>query len=143
MYFVSAGDSHIYLIRNATIQLLTEEHNYLADLMQKVENGEMEYEDAVSHPKREALTSYIGIGNLPRLHVLSVPIPLQEGDHILLCSDGLYRALSDEDILQIITVNPSAEATSDALIQAVEERKLPKQDNTTLILYKHTGRKRK
>ena len=143
MYFVSAGDSHIYLIRNDTIQLLTEEHNYLADLMLKVENGEMEYEDAVSHPKREALTSYIGIGNLPKLHVLSVPIPLQEGDYIMLCSDGLYRALSDNDILQIIAVNPTAETAADALIQAVKERNLTKQDNTTLILYKHVGRKRK
>ena len=143
MYFVSAGDSHIYMIRNDTIQLLTEEHNYLADLMLKVENGEMEYEDAVSHPKREALTSYIGIGNLPKLHVLSVPIPLQEGDYIMLCSDGLYRALSDNDILQIIAVNPTAETAADALIQAVKERNLPKQDNTTLILYKHVGRKRK
>lgn len=143
MYFMSAGDSHMYLIRNDTIQLLTEEHNYFADLMQKVKNGEMEYEDAVSHPKREALTSYIGIGYLPKLHVLSVPIPLQEGDYIILCSDGLYRALSDADILRIITIHPNAEAAAYALIQAVEERDLPKQDNTTLILYEHAGRKRK
>lgn len=143
MYFVSVGDSHIYLIRNDSIQLLTEEHNYLADLMQKVENGEMDYEDAVRHPRREALTSYIGIGNLQKIQVSSVPLPLREGDSILLCSDGLYRALSDEDIAQIITESPTTEAAADVLIRTVEERNLPKQDNTTLILYKHAGKGRK
>ncbi len=143
LYFSSVGDSHIYLLRNNTIQLLTEEHNYFADLMHKVENGEIEYEDAVNHPKREALTSYIGIGNLPKLHVLSAPILLNEGDHILLCSDGLYRTLSDDDIQQIITEKTTTEAAADALIRAVEDRNMPKQDNTTLILYKHTERRRK
>lgn len=143
LYFVSVGDSHIYLLRGNTIQLLTEEHNYLADLMQRVADGEMEYEDAVNHPKRDALTSYIGIGNLPKLHVISVPILLQEGDSILMCSDGLYRALRDEEILHIITENTSVEAASDALIRIVEECDLPKKDNTTLILYKHSGMKRK
>lgn len=143
LYFVSVGDSHIYLLRGNTIELLTEEHNYLADLMQRVADGEMDYEDAVNHPKREALTSYIGIGNLPKLHVITAPIPLQKGDSILMCSDGLYRALSDEEILHIITENTSVEAAADALIRAVEERDLPKQDNTTLILYKHSEMKRK
>lgn len=143
LYFVSVGDSHIYLFRGNTIQLLTEEHNYFADLMQRVADGEMEYEDAVNHPKRDALTSYIGIGNLSKLHVITAPIPLQEGDAILMCSDGLYRALSDDEVLHIITENTSVQTAADALIKAVEERDLPKQDNTTLILYKHSEMKRK
>lgn len=143
IYFVSVGDSHIYLIRNNTIRLLTEEHNYLTELMLKVKNGEMDYETAINHPKREALTSYIGIGNLTKLQVPSAPLSLSEGDFVLLCSDGLYRSLGEDNILKIITANPSVEVAADVLIRTVEERNLPNQDNATLILYKYDERRKK
>lgn len=138
LYFVSVGDSHIYLLRGNIMQLLTEEHNYLADLIQRVSSGEMEYEDAVNNPKRDALTSYIGIGNLPKIQSITVPFLLQEGDSILMCSDGLYRTLNEEEILHIITKNEPVKA-ADALVRAVEEHDLPNQDNTTLVLYKHSN----
>lgn len=159
LYFASVGDSRIYLIRDGSICQLTEEHNYLAVLLQRAENGEISYEDALSEPRREALTSYIG--GLTKLQISSAPTALSEGDCVLLCSDGLYRALSDGDILRILSDSSSwfspsalpsalsgaavegscADSAAAALIRAVEERALPKQDNATLILYRHTERK--
>lgn len=141
LYFVSVGDSHIYRIHRNRIELLTRDHHYLADLMEKVEAGEMSAEDAQNHPKREALTSYIGIGGLPKIDGSPAPILLEEGDDLLLCSDGLYRALDDEEILRIVTQHATADSAACALIRAVEEKNLPRQDNATLILCKYTGGK--
>jgi len=140
MFFTSVGDSHIYLIRDRRITLLTEEHNYLADLMEQVEKGEMDYEDAVSHPKREALTSYVGIGNISLIHISDTFLQLKDGDAVLMCSDGVYRALSDEEICARVTENSKSDAAADGLICSVKEKNLPKQDNATLILYKYSGK---
>ncbi len=137
-FFASVGDSHIYLIRDNSIILLNEEHNYFSDLLKKVEEGEIDYSYAVSHPKKDALTSYVGIGNIKKIHIGITPVFLNDGDVILLCSDGLYRALSDEEILSIVTSYSSNEDASDALIHAVEEKNLPRQDNTTFILFKYS-----
>lgn len=143
LYFVSVGDSHIYLVHNNAIQLLTEEHNYFADLMEQVKNGEMDYEDAVNHPKREALTSYVGKGGISKINIITSPVTLCDGDSVLLCSDGLYRAIDDEEMLFIINNEKSAQFASDRLIDTVEKYNFPSQDNTTLILYKHRLKKEK
>lgn len=145
MYFVSAGDSHIYLMDNNAIQLITEEHNYLANLMEKVKNSEMDYEEALCHPKRAALTSYIGIGsNNIQLHLIEAPILLKEENSILLCSDGLYNAIAEDNMLRIIAGNDnSVDTIANTLIQTVEEQNRPNQDNATLILYKYSEKRRK
>lgn len=146
LYFVSVGDSHIYLARNNrnnAIRLLTEEHNYFADLMEQVKNGEIDYEDAVNHPKREALTSYVGKGGISKINISTSPVTLCDGDSVLLCSDGLYRAIDDEEIFFIINNEKSAQFASDRLIDTVKKYNFPNQDNTTLILYKHCSTKEK
>ena len=143
MSFVSVGDSHIYLIRNGQISRLNEEHNYMADLMKQVERKEISYESAMAHPKRDALTSYVGIGNIQRINVSDMPIELTKKDMILMCSDGLYRALSPEEILQIVLTDLPLDQRANELIFAVSKKDLPRQDNTTFVLYEHLGVKEK
>ena len=138
MFFSSVGDSHLYLIRGCTVQLLTEEHNYLSELMKMVVKGTMDYDEAINNSKRDALTSYVGIGSVEKIQSPSAPICLEEGDIVLMCSDGLYRSLSDEETLHIIFQHNSINEAADALISEVERKNLIKQDNTTLILYKYS-----
>lgn len=147
LYFASVGDSHLYLLHDHSLRLLTEEHNYLAELLKEVQCGTLDKTEALCHPQKDALTSYIGKGELPKLQITETPVILEKGDLLLLCSDGLYRTLSEEEILQLLIQSPSVEDAADALIGAVENRALPHQDNTTLLLIqnirKTIGRKRK
>lgn len=147
LYFASVGDSHLYLLHNHSLRLLTEEHNYLSKLLEEVQYGTLDKTEALCHPQKDALTSYIGTGDLPKLQVTETPICLEKGDLLLLCSDGLYRTLPEEEILQLLIQSPSIDDVADALIGAVESRALPHQDNTTLLLIQNVqqpiGRKRK
>ncbi len=138
VWLASVGDSHIYRIHDHTITLLTEEHIHLVDLLKQAEEGTISYDEAYAHPKRNALTSYIGMGQLAKLFLSDMQ--LEPEDRLLLCSDGLYRALSEAEILELAD-NPTPVAESaDRLIQAVEAKALPDQDNTTLILYQFDGK---
>ena len=143
LYFVSVGDSHLYRIRDNAIELLTEEHNYFAELCKEVEAGERTLAEAQNDPKRDALTSYIGIGNITKLHVPDSPVSLREGELLLVCSDGLYRTLDAEEILSITTDNAPVAALADALMRRVRAYRLPKQDNTTFLLYRYVPSKGK
>lgn len=143
LYFVSVGDSHLYRIRDNAIELLTEEHNYFAELCKEVQAGERTLAEAQNDPKRDALTSYIGIGNITKLHVPDSPVFLREGELLLVCSDGLYRTLDAEEILSITTDNAPVAALADALMRRVRAYRLPKQDNTTFLLYRYVPSKGK
>ena len=70
-------------------------------LEEKVKRGEMTQQEADNHPQKEALVSYMGMGGVKYVDRNAVPFKLVEGDHIILCSDGLYRTVCDEDIKNI------------------------------------------
>ena len=143
LYFVSVGDSHLYRIRGDEIQLLTEEHNYFAELLKEVQAGERSLAEAEADPKKDALTSYIGIGDIARIHAPDHPEALREGNLVLICSDGLYRTLGEEEIVRIAADSAPAAVLADALIRHVEAYRLPGQDNTTCIVYRHVQSKGK
>ncbi len=136
LYYASVGDSRMYLLRGENIIQLTEEHNLLTELMKLVASDEMEYGDAISHPKREALTSYIGIDDLKLVDISKTPFGLLRGDIILLCSDGLYRALGEYEIMDAVKKTDNMKSAADSLVDIVKQKQLPNQDNTTLILIK-------
>lgn len=91
---MNIGDSRVYLVRDGKMLQLTHDQNYLTRLIEKVRNGEITEQEALSHPKREALISYCGIRELSMVEINLQPLQLKSGDVIVLCSDGLYRLLS-------------------------------------------------
>jgi protein phosphatase len=98
LYWAAAGDSRIYLLRDQRIHRVTRDHNYSLLLEKDVEAGKITREEALAHPQREALISYLGSGDVPVIDANHTPIALEHGDMVLLCSDGLYKSLSDEEI---------------------------------------------
>ena len=64
MDYISVGDSHIYLLRGNDLTLINQEHNFGALLMEKAARGEVDPNEPYVNPKRNALTAYIGVGNL-------------------------------------------------------------------------------
>jgi protein phosphatase len=88
------GDSRLYLIREGKIKQLTRDHSVVAEM---VRNGAMTEEEARTSKAKNRLSR--SIGGEADVHVdVSNPVPLDLGDRILLCSDGLTRYLDGEDL---------------------------------------------
>jgi PPM family protein phosphatase len=98
------GDSRAYLVRSGQIQQLTIDHTYVQELVDK---GHIKAEEALSHPQAHILTR--AIGSEPGLEVDVQRFwvwPAENGDAhdlLVLCTDGLYSHLSDDEIAQTVT----------------------------------------
>lgn len=136
MQFVSVGDSKLYLIRGDSIRCLNREHNYFMVLKEKLEKGELTEEALYQEKDRgEALISYLGIGNLSIMDANPQPCRLMDGDILILCSDGLYRALTEREILLIVKKNPiNLQKTLSELQKEAKEAMPVSQDNTTIVM---------
>ncbi|WP_029319165.1 PP2C family protein-serine/threonine phosphatase [Butyrivibrio sp. AE3004] len=136
LYFISVGDSHIYLYRTGTLKQLNRDHNYAAELDEMVRNGEMSLEEAMTNPKRAALTSYIGMGDLDLVDQNSNPILLKKHDRILLMSDGVYGTLGDENICHAMDV--PLKKSGQMINEMIRAENKQNQDNYTCILMEIT-----
>jgi len=137
MHFLNIGDSRIYIIRDGRIYQITHDQNYFSVLMEKVNNEEITLEEAKSHPKREALISYCGIKQLKIKEINLKPVQMKKGDAILLCSDGLYRALSDTEMCDIVSASGrDSNIAAYKLIAAAMDKNYRGQDNTSVVLIK-------
>ena len=135
MAWISVGDSRLYIIRDGEMLQITSDHNYFLQLNQKLENGEIDREQyRIEAYEGEALISYAGMGGLTLKDISDEPLRLLAGDSLLLCTDGLYRALSDEKICQMISLNNTMAQVSENLAQAVRDAGSPEQDNYTYVL---------
>ena len=135
LYWASVGDSHIYIIRGNDILCITKEHNFLMLLNEKVKRGEITQEEADNNPKKEALISYIGIGGVHYVDMNGTGFQLLNGDHIVLCSDGLYRSISEEEIKQIVCdFGTESQQAAEALTSLALSKNLKNQDNTSVIV---------
>lgn len=132
--WISVGDSHLYLYRKGLLRKLNTDHVYAAELDELCRQGKISAIDAANHPERKALTSYLGLPEISIADYNDSPYPLLPGDIILLCSDGLYGVISEDEITKIISENK--EDISDKLIHAALLKQHPHQDNVTAVLLK-------
>ena len=133
LYWISVGDSRLYLLRNGNLTCLTRDHVYANDLAREVQKGIITKEAAATHPERMALTSYLGVPELPEIDRNLQPFALQAGDRIMLCSDGLYGALSEMEMAAGLKRQDPQQA-AEALARKVTEKNRPSQDNLTAAI---------
>jgi len=120
------GDSRAYLIRKGRIKRLTSDHTYTS---LQVKFGLLLERNAMTSPHRSTLTRALGFD--PICHYDVVVEPLQAGDTVLQCSDGLYGFVLDEEILEIINKFHPGQACKN-LIALAERRQA--SDNVSLQL---------
>lgn len=138
LYLCNVGDSHAYLIRDGKLNLITQEHNYLMLLLEDVADGKLSLEEAQRNPRKEALVSYIGMGGLKYKQITNPPLVMQHGDVVVLCSDGLYRALSEQELLQVVRSNGTdVQKAADQLAALAVEKGKKNQDNTSVVVLKY------
>lgn len=87
------GDSRAYLLHNGKLQQITRDHSLMADL---IEQGQITPAEARVHPNRSLITR--ALGNDPEMFADQYEIDIEEGDRLLLCSDGLSSMLTDDII---------------------------------------------
>lgn len=138
LFWLSVGDSRIYLFRNGELVRATADHNYATLLQHQLDTGEIDdaaYQEKIG--QGEALVSFLGMNGIPYMDANDVPFALQCGDKILLTTDGLYKLISDEGIKNILTNFENAEDALTAL--EMKARKIGKttvRDNMTVALIK-------
>jgi PPM family protein phosphatase len=127
--FGHVGDSRAYLIRDGSMEQLTEDHSLVAELMR---SGKLSPEEAESHPQRSVITRALGTD--PDVDVDTFTIATRVGDLFLLCSDGLTTMLPNETILDIVErYRPDMNGALRALVSAAN--KGGGEDNITVIAF--------
>ena len=122
------GDSRIYRLRKGHLTCLTVDHTFVQDM---VFEGEIDHRKAHLHPLRHMLTRAVGTGE-PLALVDSRVDPLKTKDYFLLCSDGLYNALTSACILDLLSNQPIVSETAGKLVtQALQNGA---RDNITAIV---------
>ena len=126
LHIANVGDSRAYLIRDGEIRQLSRDHSFVSD---QVAAGLITAEQARSSPHRNVITRALGYQS--EVSVDLFRWPLQVGDIILLCSDGLHGLVTDDEIAEIVMANPAEEAI-DRLIDLANER--GGSDNITVAI---------
>ena len=137
-YWVSVGDSRIYMIRGKEIAQVTSDHNYLYRLDEQLKSKAITQEEYESgKDKSEMLISFIGVGGIELVDINSEPLVMLSGDKILLTTDGLYKVLTEQEILSVVSNMSNIKDAAPALIKKVKKKaRKGYLDNTTLALIK-------
>lgn len=137
LYWISVGDSPLYMFRGNRLFRLNEEHSVERRMNQLVDKGEMAQEVADLHPDRGCLTSVLIGGTIPEIDCRDTPIELRHNDIVIAASDGL-QFLSDQEIARVVyeaRALPSAEISS-RLVERIMDLNDPDQDNLSLCVLK-------
>jgi hypothetical protein len=132
LYVGNIGDSRAYLVNSeGQVKRLTRDHIYSERLRREQKMSDAE---ARTHPQANQLTAVLG--NELNLHAAMddyfTTATLRPGDTLMLCSDGIYKRLTDSDIGHMLAKQDTAQHAADALVQLALERNA--QDNVSTIV---------
>lgn len=129
LVIAQVGDSRAYVLHDGKLSQITRDHSLVADM---VESGQITREQARYHPNRSVITRALGsdVNMQPDLYEITI----EEGDRVLLCSDGLTSMLLDEEIRDVMVANPDPQACAEGLVEAALAA--GGLDNVTVIVVK-------
>lgn len=108
-----AGDSRAYLLHEGTLIRITRDHSYVEEL---VDAGEITADEARVHPNRSVITR--ALGSDPAMYADHFSLNIEEGDRLILCSDGLSSMIPDNDIEDIAVQSATPQMCTDNLVDA-------------------------
>lgn len=124
---LNIGDSRTYRLSQGKLNQVSVDHSEVQEL---VDAGEITKAEAAVHPRRHVVTRALGTGDETEADYWLLPV--EEGDRILVCSDGLNGELDDEHIARILVDQADPQAAVDELIQAA--LRSGGRDNVTCIV---------
>ncbi len=127
--FAHVGDSRAYLVQENSVEVVTRDHSLVKRLE---ELGQITSQEAAIHPQRNVLYRALGQGEPFEPDIFTAPVP--NGEHLLLCSDGLWGLVPPGRILEFIKNSSSPQSACQKLIEAANAAGGP--DNISAILVK-------
>ena len=127
LYAANVGDSRLYVLNQDTITQITRDHSLIEEMIRL---GEMDKADAKDHPDKNIITRAVGVS--PELAIDFFEIEINNGDIILLCTDGLTNMIEDEDIRRIVLSQRDIVERTEKLIETANEN--GGRDNITVVL---------
>ncbi len=128
-YIMNVGDSRAYLLRNNELQQITEDHTYVNEL---VRSGVITKEEAETHSQRNVITRAIGAEPFVKSDFYRTQI--ESGDILMLCSDGLYGEVEEQQMIDILNMDESMSQICNLLVDAAIEG--GGRDNITVVCLK-------
>lgn len=127
LVIAQVGDSRAYLLHNGELTQLTRDHSLMANM---IEAGQITPEEARFHPSRSVITRALGNDpdTVPDLYEINV----EDGDRLLLCSDGLYSMLEDDEIAAVMRRVPDPQRCANMLVNGAIAA--GGHDNVTVII---------
>lgn len=125
--FANVGDSRGYLLRDAHLEQVTEDHSLVAKY---VESGKITAEEARTHPHSNILLRTVGTER--DIDIDITPCELEPGDRVLLCSDGLWGDVEDRDLEAILNRYSDPRIAARELVRAAHSG--GGKDNVTLLI---------
>ena len=130
--FGHVGDSRAYLIRDRTIEQITEDHSLVNELLK---TGKLSPEEADTHPQKSVITRALGTD--PDVDADTFTIAAEPGDVFLLCSDGLTNMVDEDAILDLLERDrEDLDAALRALVRAANRG--GGEDNITVVAFEIT-----
>ena len=123
------GDSRLYHLRDGQVQERTRDHSVPQAL---ADAGLIHPEDIRHHPDRNRLLRCLGSGTDPGITV-GDPITLTPGDTFLLCTDGFWESVTDQDLTSTRAQAPDPDTWLNTLAERIQTRADPAQDNYTAL----------
>ncbi|WLR52294.1 Stp1/IreP family PP2C-type Ser/Thr phosphatase [Bacillus tianshenii] len=127
------GDSRCYIKNNNGFSQVTSDHSLVNEL---VRSGQISQEDAEHHPRKNVLMR--ALGTEAHVKVDSKTVTWEEGDYLLLCSDGLTNKVSDEEIADVLSADLSIEEQAAQLTNKANDG--GGEDNITVAVVQHLRR---
>ena len=124
---MNIGDSRTYRLSQGRLAQVSVDHSEVQEL---VDTGEITAEEATVHPRRHVVTRALGTGDETEADYWLLPI--EEGDRIMVCSDGLNGELTDDQMFDILNTVPDPQEAVNLLIQAA--LRSGGRDNVTVIV---------
>jgi serine/threonine protein phosphatase PrpC len=134
-YWIHCGDSRLYLVRQGRLIARTRDHSYLE--LQEALGRHGSGVPGAERFNRNVLFTCLGSPGKPMIDSQG-PLRLEAGDRMLLCSDGLWGNLSDEEITSRLGAAPLAEAVPD-LVELALRKGGARCDNVTVLAVEWEG----
>lgn len=124
------GDSRCYIYSDEKLKQLTEDHSYINELIRA---GQITPEDAAYHPRKNVISRALGTEANVKCEIQT--ILWEQGDKLLLCSDGLTDKVNDEELESLLSKERPLNEIGEKMIELANER--GGEDNISLVIIHH------